>query len=154
MHNRQVAPEFVVLGESYEAAKQVKVDTRDGLEIFFGVVDFDANQQAFGMVSGPSVAWMAFLLCPCSLKMLTRVSRLPMQYDFTSAPHIVYVAPDHAQDKGHAVPSKAKAPPQNVFNIYTQGKDAESLNQFVKQHTGFDVRLSCPVLGTVDSKSY
>lgn len=46
----QVAPEFVVLGESYEAAKQAKVDTRDGLEVFFAVVDFDANQQAFGMV--------------------------------------------------------------------------------------------------------
>jgi hypothetical protein len=49
--SRQVSPEFVLLGESYEVAKQVKVDTRDGLEIFFGVVDFDANQQAFGMVS-------------------------------------------------------------------------------------------------------
>lgn len=46
-----MAPEFTLLGESYEVAKQVKVDTRDGLEVFFGVVDFDANQQAFGMVS-------------------------------------------------------------------------------------------------------
>lgn len=59
---------------------------------------------------------------------------------------MVYVAPDHRQDKGQAVPAKAKAPPQNLFNIYTQGKDAEALNQFVKQHTGFDVRLR-PRLG-------
>lgn len=62
------------------------------------------------------------------------------QYDFTSAPHVVYVAPDHSEDKGNAVPRKAQVAPQNVFNIYTQGKDAESLNQFVRQHTGFDVR--------------
>lgn len=62
------------------------------------------------------------------------------QYEFTSAPHIVYVAPDHSQDKGNAVPSKAKVDPQKVFNIYTQGKEAEAINQFVKQHTGFDVR--------------
>lgn len=48
--DRQVGPEFLVLGESYTSAKQVKVDTRDGLDIFFGVVDFDVNQPIFGIV--------------------------------------------------------------------------------------------------------
>lgn len=48
--DRQVGPEFLVLGESYTSAKQVKVDTRDGLDIFFGVIDFDVNQKVFGIV--------------------------------------------------------------------------------------------------------
>lgn len=50
MAYRQVSPEFAVLGESYVTAKQVKVDTRDGLDIFFAVVDFDVNQRVFGIV--------------------------------------------------------------------------------------------------------
>lgn len=45
-----MGPEFLVLGESYVSAKQVKVDTRDGLDIFFAVVDFDTNQRVFGIV--------------------------------------------------------------------------------------------------------
>lgn len=47
---RQMSPEYLVLGESYVSAKQVKVDTRDGLDIIFAVVDFDVNQQVFGIV--------------------------------------------------------------------------------------------------------
>lgn len=103
----QVAPEFELLGESYEAAKQIKVDTRDGLEVFFGVLDFDKNQDAFGM------------------------------YDFTSAPHVVYVAPDRTIDAGGRMPKKAKVDPQHVYNVYSQGKDAEALASFIKQRTGF-----------------
>ncbi|KAE8896004.1 hypothetical protein PF005_g10048 [Phytophthora fragariae] len=104
----QVAPEFETLGESYEAAKQVKVDTRDGLEVFFGVVDFVSNQEAFGM------------------------------YEFTSAPHVVYVAPDRSLDAGERVPKKANVEPQHLYNVYSQGKEAEAMAAFVKQRTGFD----------------
>ncbi|POM79011.1 Dolichyl-diphosphooligosaccharide-protein glycotransferase [Phytophthora palmivora] len=104
----QVAPEFETLGESYEAAKQVKVDTRDGLEVFFGVVDFEANQEAFGM------------------------------FEFTSAPHVVYVAPDRTIDAGERLPKKAKVEPQNLYNVYSQGKEAEAMATFVKQRTGFE----------------
>ncbi|RLN02662.1 hypothetical protein BBJ28_00008743 [Nothophytophthora sp. Chile5] len=107
----QVAPEFSTLGESYEAAKQVKVDTRDGLEVFFGVVDFEANQEVFG------------------------------KYEFTSAPHVVYIAPDRSEDSGDSVPAKAKVPPQNLYNVYSQGKEAESMSTFVKQRTGFDIAI-------------
>ncbi|RLN51812.1 hypothetical protein BBJ29_006548 [Phytophthora kernoviae] len=105
----QVAPEFVTLGESYEVAKQVKVDTRDGLEVFFGVVDFETNQEAFGM------------------------------YEFTSAPHVVYVAPDRSVDGGEKMPHKTKVPPQNLYNVYSQGKEAEAMSTFVKSRTGFDI---------------
>ncbi|RLN55888.1 hypothetical protein BBJ28_00019825 [Nothophytophthora sp. Chile5] len=95
----QVAPEFSTLGESYAAAKQVKVDTRDGLEVFFGVVDFEANQDVFGMV-----------------RLALRLS-------------------------GDSVPAKAKVPPQNLYNVYSQGKEAESMSTFVKQRTGFDIAI-------------
>ncbi|EEY60485.1 uncharacterized protein PITG_21027 [Phytophthora infestans T30-4] len=53
----QVSPEFEILGESYEAAKQVKVDTRDGTRGLFRIVDFETNQEAFRHVrvtSAPS----------------------------------------------------------------------------------------------------
>ncbi|KAG2764103.1 hypothetical protein PC129_g4821 [Phytophthora cactorum] len=107
----QVSPEFEALGESYEAAKQVKVDTRDGLEVFFGVVDFETNQEAFGM------------------------------YEFTSAPHVVYVAPDRSIDAGDRMPKKAKVEPQNLYNVYSQGKEAEAMATFVKQRTGFEFAI-------------
>ncbi|KAG7384820.1 tumor suppressor candidate 3 [Phytophthora pseudosyringae] len=107
----QVAPEFETLGGSYEAAKQVKVDTRDGLDVFFGVVDFEANQEAFGM------------------------------YEFTSAPHVVYVAPDRSLDAGDRMPKKTKPAPQNLYNVYSQGKDAEAMATFVKQRTGFEFAI-------------
>ncbi|KAH7489002.1 hypothetical protein KRP22_012201 [Phytophthora ramorum] len=107
----QVAPEFSTLGESYEAAKQLKVDTRDGLDVFFGVVDFEANQEAFGM------------------------------YEFTSAPHVVYVAPDRSQDAGERMPKKTKVDPQNLYNVYSQGKEAEAMATFVKHRTGFEFAI-------------
>ncbi|GMF36492.1 unnamed protein product [Phytophthora fragariaefolia] len=107
----QVAPEFETLGESYAAAKQVKVDTRDGLEVFFGVVDFETNQEAFG------------------------------RYEFTSAPHVVYIAPDRGLDAGERLPKKAAVEPHNLYNVYSQGKDAEAMAAFVKQRTGFDIAI-------------
>ncbi|KAL3660787.1 hypothetical protein V7S43_014189 [Phytophthora oleae] len=107
----QVTPEFETLGESYETAKQVKVDTRDGLEVFFAVVDFEANQEAFGM------------------------------YEFTSAPHVVYVAPDRSIDSGERMPKKAKVEPHNLYNVYSQGKEAEAMATFIKQRTGFEFTI-------------
>ncbi|KAF4146264.1 OST3/OST6 transporter family [Phytophthora infestans] len=107
----QVSPEFEILGESYEAAKQVKVDTRDGHEVFFGIVDFETNQEAFGM------------------------------YEFTSAPHVVYVAPDRSIDAGDRMPKKSKVEPHNLYNVYSQGKEAESMATFVKQRTGFEFAI-------------
>lgn len=59
-----MAPEYLVLGESYTAAKQVNVDTRDGLDIFFAVVDFDVNQPVFGIVRRATAACSA-----CSLSL-------------------------------------------------------------------------------------
>jgi hypothetical protein len=47
---REVHPEFYTLAQSYAAAKQSKIDTRDGLDIVFGLVDFDANQEVYGLV--------------------------------------------------------------------------------------------------------
>lgn len=105
---KQVSPEFLVLGESYTTAKQVKVDTRDGMDIFYGVVDFDVNQAVFGI------------------------------YGFTSAPHIVYVAPDRSDDTGKKSPTKVKVEDANLYNVYSGGKKAENINAFVKQKTGFD----------------
>uniref|UniRef100_K3W587 Thioredoxin domain-containing protein n=1 Tax=Globisporangium ultimum (strain ATCC 200006 / CBS 805.95 / DAOM BR144) TaxID=431595 RepID=K3W587_GLOUD len=105
---KQIAPEYLVLGESYLSAKQVKVDTRDGLDVFFGIVDFDVNQQVFGI------------------------------YGFTSAPHVVYIGPDRTEDTGKRSPSKVQLSDSDLYNVYSGGKKAESINAFVKQKTGFD----------------
>ncbi|DAZ98401.1 TPA: hypothetical protein N0F65_000115 [Lagenidium giganteum] len=109
---RQVAPEFDTLAESYVTAKQVKVDTRDGLEIFFAVVDFDSNSEIYGV------------------------------YEFTSAPHIVYVGPDRSEDAGRRAPNKVTLDPQDTYNVYSQGKRAEDIVQYVKQKTGFNFEIA------------
>ncbi|CEG46334.1 magnesium transporter protein 1-like [Plasmopara halstedii] len=104
-----VLPEFELLGLSYEAAKQIKVDTRDGLEIFFGVVDYSANEDVF------------------------------KRFDYTSAPHIVYVAPDRSFDAGEVMPKKFKVETQNFYNVHSQSSSADALALFVKQRTGFEI---------------
>uniref|UniRef100_M4C2F1 Uncharacterized protein n=1 Tax=Hyaloperonospora arabidopsidis (strain Emoy2) TaxID=559515 RepID=M4C2F1_HYAAE len=107
----QLAPEFELLGQSYQAAAQVKVDTRDGLDVVFGVADYEANQEVF------------------------------RHYELTSAPFVVYVAPDANSDVGAALPTKEQVNPQYLYNVYTQGLQAEGMATFVHQRTGFEVTV-------------
>jgi hypothetical protein len=53
----------------------------------------------------------------------------------------VYVAPDRSLDAGERLPKKAKVEPQNLYNVYSQGKEAEAMQTFVKQRTGFDFAI-------------
>ncbi|GLD95968.1 hypothetical protein PINS_up004646 [Pythium insidiosum] len=105
---KAIHPEFHTLAESYLAGKQASVTTRDGLDVYFGVVDFDQNQQVFGV------------------------------YGFTSAPHIGYVGPDRNEDTGKRAPSKVTFPAEDMYNIYHLGKQAENIVGFVTQKTGAD----------------
>ncbi|TMW67928.1 hypothetical protein Poli38472_007600 [Pythium oligandrum] len=108
---KQIDPEFHTLAESYVSAKQVKVDTRDGLDVYYGIVDFDENQQVFGL------------------------------HGFTSAPHIGYIGPDRTEDTGKRAPSKVEIPTHDMYNVYQDGKQAESIIKFVKQKTGFEFEI-------------
>ncbi|KDO27618.1 hypothetical protein SPRG_06888 [Saprolegnia parasitica CBS 223.65] len=102
---QQVHPEFTVLAESVLATGE---KGRDGFDIFFGVVDFDANQGAYGI------------------------------HGFTSAPQLVYVGPDRTEDTGKKLPTKIELPANQIFSVYTQGKSAESMMSYVKEKTGVD----------------
>ncbi|CAI5741673.1 unnamed protein product [Hyaloperonospora brassicae] len=107
----KLAPEFELLSKSYEAAAQVKVDTRDGLDVIFAVADFETNQEVFRF------------------------------YELTSAPFVVYVAPDSSQDTGAAAVAKEEVKPQDFYNAYTQGLAAEGMAVFVQQRTGFEFTI-------------
>lgn len=53
----------------------------------------------------------------------------------------MYVGPDRSDDAGKKAPAKVKVPDADMYNVYSSGKKAEDVNAFVKQKTGFDVRL-------------
>ena len=48
---------------------------------------------------------------------------------------------DRLEDTGKRVPNKVTPPPQDMYNVYSMGKSAESLGTFVKQKTGFNVSI-------------
>ncbi|OQR98851.1 hypothetical protein ACHHYP_07731 [Achlya hypogyna] len=102
---QQVHPEFTVLAESVVASGE---KARDGFDIFFGVVDFDSNQGAYGI------------------------------HGFTSAPQLVYVGPDRSEDKGKKLPTKIELPANQIYSVYTQGKSAEAMMNYIKEKTGVD----------------
>ncbi|CAH0477947.1 unnamed protein product [Peronospora belbahrii] len=117
---KQVAIEFELLGQSYQGAKQtVKAardnnnhdDTNDDVEIFFGLVKFETNQQAFGM------------------------------FEMTSAPHIMYIGPDRSIDSGNKISKKQIMELAKVYDIFTNGMEAENIAMFVKHQTGFEITI-------------
>ncbi|OQR93275.1 hypothetical protein THRCLA_08488 [Thraustotheca clavata] len=105
---QQVHPEFTVLAESVLAAQE---PARDGLDIFFGVVDFDQNQGAYGI------------------------------HGFTSAPQLIYIGPDRTEDAGKNLPTKIELPANQIYSVYTQGKSADAMINYVKDKTGVDAAV-------------
>ncbi|KAF0722649.1 hypothetical protein Ae201684P_004532 [Aphanomyces euteiches] len=104
------APEYEILAQSIATSGERAID---GLEIFFGVVDFDTNRQAFSMLG------------------------------FTTAPQIVHLDPNlSVSNRGDdSLSAKIELPASQVFNIYTQGKSAESFLSFVRSKTGVQAEI-------------
>ncbi|CAI5709383.1 unnamed protein product [Peronospora destructor] len=105
---KKVAPEFELLAKSYKANED------NDVAVFFGIVDFDTNQEVFG------------------------------RYDLTSAPHVLYLEPNNSIDTGDKIPKKSTIDPRNLYNIFSQGIKAESMALFVQEQTGYELKIERP----------